>query len=104
MPHPNPKKQDQKEDAGSTLGSQVQHLVIMLQQDPDNPFHALHFHGLPGKLEQVLQGICRRGGFAQVDMERGRLAGLGQPQLLSGQVLVLLLRAERRSSETQSKS
>lgn len=52
------------------FGSQLYHLVIMLQQDPDNPFHALHFHGLPGKLEQVLQGICRRGGFAQVHVER----------------------------------
>lgn len=52
------------------LGSQLHHLVIMLQQDPDNPFHTLHFHGLPGKLEQVLQGICRRGGFAQVHVER----------------------------------
>lgn len=81
--------------------SQLHHLVIMLQQDPDNPFHALHFHRLPGKLEQVLQGICRRGGFAQVHVERCRLAGLGQPQLLSGQVLMLLLRAEGQSTETQ---
>ena len=26
-------------------------LVIMLQQDPDNPFYALHLHGLAGELE-----------------------------------------------------
>lgn len=73
----------------------------MLQQDPDNSFHALHFHRLPGKLEQVLQGICRRGGFAQVHVQCCRLAGLGQPQLLSGQVLMLLLWAEGHGSETQ---
>lgn len=83
------------------LGSQLHHLVIMLQQDPDNAFHALHFHGLPGELEQVLQGICRRGGFAQVHMQRCRLAGLGEAQLLGGQVLMLLLWAEGHGSGTQ---
>lgn len=80
-------------------GSLLHYLVIMLQQDPDNAFHTLHFHGLPGKLQQVLQGIGRRGGFAQVDVERCGLAGLGQAQLLGRQVLMLLLRGH--GAETQ---
>lgn len=77
-------------------GSVFHYLVIMLQQDPDNAFHALHFHRLPGKLQQVLQGIGRRGGFAQVDVERCGLAGLGQAQLLGRQVLMLLLRGQKQ--------
>ena len=71
----------------------------MLQKDSDHPFHTLHFHRLPGKLQQVLQGIRRRGGFTQVDVECCRLAGLGQPQFLSGQVLMLLLWARDRATQ-----
>lgn len=63
----------------------------MLQENPDYPLHAFGLHGLPGKLEEVLQSICWGAGFAQVEVEGGRLARLCQPELLGGDFLLLLL-------------
>lgn len=57
-------------------------LVVVLQQDAEHSLHALGLHRLSCELKQVLQGIGGVGRLAEVNVQRCRLTGFGQTQLL----------------------
>lgn len=66
----------------------VLYLVVVLQKNPDHTLHTLCLYRLSCKVQQILQGISRVGGFTEVNVQSCRFTGFGQTQLLGWNVFM----------------